>query len=264
MGFYDINEGGYIGDAYIRAYDTPGIKSLSNSIRRIPRQGLICHVDISNPNCYPGTGTTITDLSGTGINFTIGGTNEIFSSDYGGSIQFTNAAGYATTPAGIQSTLNFTSGDFSFSLWYRCNNLRPVSTARQYIFMKGVYNASGYSFYVNNNSRFQFETYQSGAIQTTNTINNLQPMNVDRWCNVTVTRSGTSVLIYVDGEDYTSNAGTHTNPTSTAASFYLNSSSVPGEYGRNTNIGMVLIYNRQLSASEVLDIFNATESRFPV
>lgn len=268
MNFYDINEGGFIGDSYIRGYDTVGIKGLSQSLRTIPKEGLICFADISNPNSYPGTGNTITDLSGNGIDLTFPGTNETYSSSFGGFINFAggNAGGsYATVPAGKESNLNFQTSNFSFSLWYRCGNIRPVGTAsRQYIFMKGTINTNGYSFYATNASRFVFDTYQTSATQTTNTINNLQPLNVDRWCNVTITRNGNSIRIYVDGEDVTANAGNHTSPGNTAANFYLNASSTPDQYGRGTAIAMMLIYNRALDATEVLDIFNATESRFPI
>ncbi len=75
-------------------------------------------------------------------------------------------------------------------------------------------------------------------------------------------RNGSSVRLYLNGIDVTSVAGTHINPTSSNQSFKINF--YKGDYliSGQMRISQFLIYNRALSAQEVLQNYNATKNRF--
>jgi len=61
----------------------------SPSPENIVTEGLIVHLDASNSNSYPGSGTVWTDLTGNGNNGTVSSGVQ-FSSKYGGSLYFDN------------------------------------------------------------------------------------------------------------------------------------------------------------------------------
>ena len=67
----------------------------SNSI--MVNQGLTLYLDATNPNCYPGSGTAIYDLSGYGNNGTLYN-GVAFSSTYGGGLVFDGVDDYIIIP----------------------------------------------------------------------------------------------------------------------------------------------------------------------
>lgn len=67
--------------------------------------GLICHIDAANERCYPGTGSTLTDLSGNGKNGILNN-SPTFSSDNGGQFIFN----------GVNQTIGFGIGNTFFPL----------------------------------------------------------------------------------------------------------------------------------------------------
>ena len=78
----------------------------------IVTDGLVLNLDAGNPQSYPGSGTTWTDLSGNGNNGTL--LNGVgYDSDNGGSLVFDGSNDYVTTPLFGDSTTNRT-----FSVWY--------------------------------------------------------------------------------------------------------------------------------------------------
>ena len=75
----------------------------------IVTSGLVLNLDATNPASYPGSGTTWTDISGSGNNATI--TNGSYDSANGGSIAFNG------TTTGVYYTVIANSGDFTCEIW---------------------------------------------------------------------------------------------------------------------------------------------------
>ena len=71
MGFYDNFSNGIIGGGKQNEYSLPGIKSINDSTIDIVKGSIDLLLDAANPNSYPGSGTTWTDLSGNGRNGTL-------------------------------------------------------------------------------------------------------------------------------------------------------------------------------------------------
>jgi hypothetical protein len=72
----------------------------------IPMQGLLCLLDIDNLASYPGTGTTITDLSGNGRNGTITGTVTYGTLSTGSRFLSGGTSAYVTIPINVNALTN--------------------------------------------------------------------------------------------------------------------------------------------------------------
>lgn len=145
------------------------------------------------------------------------------------------------------SPLNFTSSDFSMDGWFRFEDL---TTREQILFGNGTHQLNGYYFYWANDRTLRFATHQSGARQDTYSIP--YPVQTGTWHHIAVTRSGSTVKIYVDGKDVTRISGTHIDPTNTSSSFTI------GAIGTMTQslffdgaMDSLRVFSRTLSPTEV-------------
>lgn len=156
---------------------------------------LLLHMDGSNGS------TTFTDSSRNALTVTASGTAQISTaqSKFGGSSGYFN---------GTSDSLSFTdpalgTGDFTIEMWIKTNS------SVQYAQLIGNETSTlGYSLLINNNTATggQIALYRGSLIASTSTGD----WSDDSWHHVAVTRSGTSVTIWVDG---TSN-GTGTSSAS--------------------------------------------------
>jgi hypothetical protein len=214
---------------------------------KVVTNGLVLYLDAANTRSYPGSGTTWTDLSRSGVNGTL--TNgPTFSSGSGGSILFDGVNDYVDVGSSLILTNNFT-----VSAWCRITN----STGTV---MFGFYNTSspfngwgvGNSSNVASTGKLTFWD-SSGWKNSTITISD------GVWKQVTVAVSSTYLLsFYANGAFVTSIAG------GTISSF-AGTKTIGGltvGFGVSGNIANAQLYNRALSAQEILQNYNATKSRF--
>lgn len=206
--------------------------------------GLVMHLDAGNPASYPGTGTTWTDLSGHGNNATL--TNgPTFDSGNGGSIVFDGVNDYAPT-----STNNFPLSYFPGTLsgWAKATSLSGVTS---WIFAYGT--AAQYQ------SRFigrLGSTFYAGGYNDDITYSSVP---LDTWFNITVTWDGTYASMYVNGSLVAGPTAKSWNTVSNVS--YVGAQTGGAEFWVG-NIAQVLVYNRSLSAGEVLQNYNAHKSRY--
>ncbi len=222
---------------------------------RIVTDGLILSLDASDKNSYPGSNTTWNDVSGNGNNGTL--TNgPTFNSVNQGSIVFDGTNDYIN----FSDIFNFTSESFTFSYWINLNNLTTNQVGQGPIVLyKGAYQSNGYYDQINTAGGISFVTNQSGASQVTST--NTGIITTSTWYNISHTRNGSSVRIYINGVDLTSTTATHVNPTTSTNVFRLANYQNGYIYG-NFKLSSFQTYNRFLSSSEVQQNYNAQKSRF--
>jgi hypothetical protein len=217
---------------------------------KIITDGLVLHLDAAQKRSYPGSGTTWTDLSGNGNNMTL--TNgPTFNSNNGGIIVFDGSNDYAvkTSPSNIPNNQSAK----TISVWFyssRSNNFQDTILATN----SGVVN-SGVSLKVNNQRKMVVEDLSGNPILTST----VTPIT-NVWYNFTFTTTGTTNKIYVNGLQDATN--TFTLPTGSVTDIYLGSSHVGGNPHLFGGIAIALYYNRELSATEVLQNYNALKSRF--
>ena len=220
---------------------------------KVVTDGLVLYVDAANRNSYSGTGTTWTDISGTGNNGTL--TNgPTFSNTNGGNIVFDGVDDYVDLGTG-SSLVNLTN-NITVEAWIKTS----FPTSRLTIYGNG-YSGTGMMFGTSANTPGGLEVYYPTIYVAYSTAGVLQS-NV--WQHVVYTRNGAGL-------------NTHTfyiNSISQTVTQTANGGDSWGTSGTNRYIGLrsgvmfngsieiTRVYNRALTATEVLRNYNATKTRF--
>jgi hypothetical protein len=208
--------------------------------------GLIYHIDPANPKSYIGTGTTIYDLSGNGntSNFTNGA---LYQNYQKGVVLVDGNNDYISTPL-----FNLTS-PVTVSAWVKnVVNLSPVFGGSG----GGVgYGNGEYIFYYENKT-IVIQGNNSGAKYF-----QFPQLNLNQWSNLVMTRDASNNMsVYLNGIGSISNSQSYSN------TLQMNQigrySAFTNIYNVKGSIGEVRIYNKALSASEVLQNYNATKKRY--
>jgi hypothetical protein len=226
----------------------------------IVTSGLVLSLDAANVKSYPGSGTTWRDLSGNSNNGTL--TNgPTFSSANGGSIVFDGTNDYVATP--IQNL----DRPCTFSTWVNFNNLTGFQTLigqdtsasiirGRFYFQKAGATSGGLILNVVNFSI----VLSSNSIVIANAIN---PVVTNQWYNYSAVLTTTTLALYENGilQNTVNDSNTFLTPNTTITlnAGYYNNSIVDYINGKSSSFQ---IYNRALSASEVLQNYNATQARF--
>lgn len=225
--------------------------------------GLIFNTDPANRACYPKTRTTATDTVGNltgsltnGVSFN--NTNEgIFVLD--GSDDY---VGYSNP-----SYLNFSADDtFSFSIWFKKGSSGTTECAFSKTLGSGDFN--GYIMYFSGNL-LHFRLRESTSKFHTIRDNNSHPLNT--WVHYIVTYDGSrtssagGMELYKNGvklTDVTRSGNLASGTAQSTANFEIGARSNGSTLYFDGSIGNLQIYNRELSATEVLHNYNALKSRF--
>ena len=206
---------------------------------------LVLELDAADKNSYVGTGTTWTDLSGNNNTGTLVN-SPTFSSANGGTIAFNGTNQYVT------DTINIASSAFTIICWVYPN----VTPSSNIVFSVGTTAANRQAIHLRmvTNTSFLFGMYADDLSATVTGVT-----GVWNCFSVTLT-TGFVQSIYQNGIFNTSRtAGGYYvgNTTCNIARWAMNA----GEYV-NGNIPIVQVYNRALSAAEILQNYNAIKSRF--
>ncbi len=220
---------------------------------RIVTSGLVLALDAAERLSYPRTGTTWRDLSGNSNNGTL--TNgPTFSAGNMGSIVFDGVDDYVNM--GTSTYCNLI--NISVSVWVR------VTSASGYFL--GRYNNitafNGFIMYYDvASTKFGVGGRESSATYLNSATINTYPLN--NWYNFTWTKSANVWSLYVNGSlDVSSALGNGTTPYSNNT-MWLGANNEGGtQYYSGGNLSNVFIYNRTITAVEVLQNYNATNSRF--
>lgn len=219
--------------------------------------GLVFAVDAANPSSYPGSGTTWKDQTINQNNGTL--TNgPTFDSANGGSIVFDGTNDYVDFGTNIFT--NYLSGATQFTCMFWCKkdagNKQALMGSWQHTTRDGFF----LQWYLN--GTLYFGVSNGGSNNATVTVN-----WEDRWfClagvfNGSLTNNNRN-KIYVDGNLTSYTPGTHiTSFTTDVSELQIGSLQNYSTY-TDGNMGPVQIYNRALSASEVLRNYNGLKGRF--
>ena len=231
--------------------------------------GLIFHVDAGITSSYPGSGTTWTDISTSGLTGTFP-SDITFSSSDGGSLSFpgTGAGRYVSFGASSATVLNGLT-EITVEIWFKSdatsndNGLMfggtPFNTEDNGLSVR--YDSSGFSGGGTNLIKAGFGAFnsQSGAnfIESSSNIQSTSWTCIHVLCDL-----NTSISLYENGTLDTPK----TSSTGTATSISNCNSIIIGS-GRSGdlwdgNISNVKIYNRLLSSSEITQNFNALKGRY--
>lgn len=206
----------------------------------IVSNGLVLYLDASNRISYVSGSTTWNDVSRSGNNGTLIN-GPTFNSANGGNIVFDGTNDFVS---GSCTTVNANVGMTTF-IW-----VRTTITSPQVFFS----HTSG----VNDGFRLEIDGGQFlltfGGVANYSSGNSVSDGN---WKQLVVTTVGTTGRIYINGNLVAS-------PTVGTMQGTPNQFVISGSTIRflNGNVASVILYNRSLTAAEVLQNYNATKTRF--
>ena len=229
---------------------------------KIVTSGLVLCLDAANKRSYPGTGTTWTDLSGNSNNGTL--TNgPTFSAGNMGSIVFDGADDQID--CGTNSSLNI-SDNLTLGIWVKFNSLSsaPNLIAKQWC--SGAQWSYSWSVLSDGRIYYGFDSDGqcssiTGEYTSTNSV-----CTTGIWYCLNVVHTSTSINLYSNGISIPGTlAGSYgtiyTSTVPVRLGVYRNLSGAFASY-LSGNISNTSIYNRALSATEILQNYNATKTRF--
>jgi hypothetical protein len=211
---------------------------------KIVTNGLVLSLDAADRNSYPGTGTTWRDMSGNGNNGTLT-SGPTFNSNNGGSIVFDGSNDYVAISGTRTLTL------FTMSNWIRRNGSQESYDG---IFFSRATGVTGMNFGVSNKLGYHLNgnpsTYDwdSGLIIPDAT-----------WCMITYVQASTQAVLYINTTSATNAVGSSSTNLNTLE---LGRDECCGGRYFNGNIATAMLYNRNLSSTEVTQNYNALKSRF--
>lgn len=224
---------------------------ISNNVR--------CYYDIDIYSSYIGTGTSLIDLSGGGYTATINNAPTFVLPEPKAFI-LNGSTQDITLPSNFNNGM--TSGTWEF--WVNCASLPATSGGIQQLYIQeacvwlAIYNVSGVIFFGSdlNNGSGWFDGnggWNTGA-RTTSTL------SANTWYHVTYSWDGSTIRIYLNGN--------LESTTSTGSVNILGAGSTPRSIGSrsgsyfNGKFSMFRNYNISLSATQVLQNYNAQKYRF--
>lgn len=219
--------------------------------------GLVFCVDAANPRSYPGSGSSWKDVSGSGINLISSGFGT-FPTYQTNPPRLTFSTGYIGNNTS-QSPLNITD-NITVEAWVNQSSLVGfggiivfgTGSAEQWSLNSDA--TYGFNFGTNWPSDWKITYPAAGTATATNT-----------WISVTVTFASGSTIWYVNGSlNNTVSQGISTLPAVSNAFVGVGDNFPGGQEYFAGSIGLLRVYNRVLTATEVTQNFNATRGRYGI
>lgn len=223
---------------------------------KIITDGLVFKMDFANLKCYPGSGTTCTDLSGNNFSgelintptYTTSGNNKYFSFN-------------GTTNSRLIRIQNSTLLDTqtpTVEVWIKTGGLNQSG----FWFEKGTVNTQ-YSLFQEGGNIIWRQNFPAGFSSFT-TTNAVAGITTSSWFQVVGTFTSGSRILYINGVQKNSDSTTGTIVTSSGGM----SIGVYGGYNGarsyyyTGDIAIVRVYNKVLTSTEVLNNYNTNKGRF--
>ena len=215
---------------------------------KIVTSGLVLALDAADKLSYRGSGTTWRDLSGNNNTGTL--TNgPTFSAGNMGSIVFDGTDDYV----GCIGSLTVTAA--TFITWIRRNGSQVEYSG--ILFSRGT-SVTGMNFFGSTTNRLGY--HWNGSVSTYLWDSGLTVPDLT-WCMIAVSVTSTSATAYLCQIGITSATNVVSHASTVLDSIRIAADSFSNRFFRG-NIAVSQIYNRALTATEILQNYNATKNRF--
>ena len=233
--------------------------STLSTIVNLTTNGLVLYYDPSSVSSYPGSGTTITDLSGNGRNGTL--SNITYTSPY-----FTYNGSSSQISIADNVLLEPESGDWTMEAWVYLSNTSGGKVILGKFDPGGGSQDVSYSIRVSNANIFSQlgSGIGSGATQFQNSTTYVGTIGTWYQLVYVFTNVATNTFeTFVNGVSIGSVNHSLASLLNTSANLYIGSYN-NGEYSQwmNGRIGITRLYNRALTSTEVLNNYNADKSKY--
>jgi hypothetical protein len=213
--------------------------------------GLIIYLDANNTSSYAGTGSTWYDLSGNSRHASLISSPSYEGFGRGKYLSFDGSTNYATIPYTITDNL------ITVSFWYYSKIFSANSSLDALIsnFTSGI---SGFDVRLNSSTTINLAIVIDGSQSQIN----ISTITNNTWYHVAFTYDGATVKTYLDAvfKSSTNVIGTRANGTQIC----IATSAFDTNRRATCGIPQVMIYNRALSDTEILQNYNATKGRYIV
>ena len=211
---------------------------------KIITDGLVLCLDAADRNSYVSSSSTWRDVAGSNNGTLINGPT--FNTGSGGSIVFDGTNDYITLPT--NTNIPISSSQYSINVWFSATSFGVGGLVGW-----GSYGASRTVTALRfNNNGFSHYWWGDDLIIALS-------MSTNTWYNVVAQHNGTTRQLYLNTQIIAQDTpGAHNVPYATNLTVGVTNTS---EY-LNARIGIAQIYNRALSATEVLQNYNALKTRF--
>ena len=266
-------------------YTNPGggpqlgiVKSTISMTSRYPpiiSAGLVYHLDAGNTASYPGSGSTWTDLTGSGIAATLVG-SPTYSSANGGSLLFDGSTQYAKTASSIASisgtgtswtieafiyynATNTGGGPCIFTNYYTTGNLNIPQ-------MLGAISPGANVSGVSNPAVLQVGYYvRNGGLSSFYVTPEQTPLTSGNWYHIVGTFDRTNLKLYINNVLNNTTASTTGTLLANTAGYRImttwNTSNNPAGFWGG-NLAVLRIYNTALSLTDISQNYSSQSARF--
>lgn len=235
-------------------------KSIENNMNsyyftfdNIVTSNMVLNLDAGNTASYPGSGNTWYDLASANNGTLVNGPT--YNSTNGGSLLFNGTNQYVNL-GNVQSLNSITSG-ISIGAWIKSSTTPTYSAIVQKWYQSGL--QGGFQLFVgpSNILKFAIGDFIGGYSTLTSTANVI----TGSWIYVSVTYDMNNVNFYINGVLNSTSTLVKSVINSNNATLYVGQDDYGGRFFKG-NISLVSVYNRALSATEVLQNYNQTRSRY--
>jgi hypothetical protein len=245
---------------YGRALSADEIKQNYNALESkytSVTSNLVAYYNPDLTTSYPGTGTALYDISGNGLNGTM--SNITYTDPY-----LTYNGTNATTSIADNALLEPGTGDFTLEAWVYYSVLAGSTRT----FVSKTNNGGGaadwsYGLRTNGTTGGTYFEVGNGTTSVNSPSYNVTTGQwyqiVGVWTNV----AANTIELYINGASQGSNSHSFASIKNSTNPFYLGSYN-GGEYSQwfNGRMGIVRYYNAALTASQVLQNYNADKSKY--
>lgn len=224
----------------------------------IVTSGLQLYLNAGDTDSYPGSGTSWTDLSANAYTSTVLVNGTGYSSDGGGTLTFNGATHY------VDVNQSLASQEFTVGAWFKTS-----ASGIKMILCKETTAGWPWNYRIwLNGGTIVGDVAQSGGANTS-ISSLLSNYNNGNWYQVMFSRNDSTLRLYVNGTEVRNASDTLTGSITNSQEVWIGRSaftgggiSPTGNYPYSGSISEVMIYNRVLTAAEILQNYDATKSRF--
>ena len=256
-----------------KVYEIQGVLNRAHQLYNIASttNDLVLWYDAGNTSSYPGTGTTITDLSVGGSTGTLNN-GVTYSSADGGKFVLDGTNDWISTSGTTVYPWNVTGGDFSVEVWVKFSNANQSarifsnrnSTSGSMMSLIGGTIAISGNITSSKKISFAITNYNATRAFWQNTTNDQIDGN---WKHIVATRNGRTLTIYVNS---VSQGLTTVNNTGSGSPIYIDTATTwrvadaGGGTGGNGafDISIMRLYKRALTQEQVTRNYNLEKSRY--